>query len=173
MTLSLYDVIIPAYQQTLGSMAVLLDKGEAFCNEHGIEEKELTGARLAEDMLHFTYQVKAVTENSLGAIEGIRLGNFTPTMPSKPEDFSSLKARIATALAGIDALSSDEVNDFLGRDMKFTLGEKRIDFTAENFLLSFALPNFYFHAVTAYDLLRVRGVKLGKMVFLGEMRTKL
>ena len=61
---------------------------------------------------------------------------------------------------------------FLGRDMRFEAGERRLDFTAENFLLSFSQPNFYFHATTAYDILRNQGLPLGKRDFLGKTRRK-
>jgi len=67
-----------------------------------------------------------------------------------------------------------EIDAFVGRDMRFAVaaGERRLDFTAENFLLSFSQPNFYFHAATTYDILRWKGVRIGKRDFTGRLRTK-
>lgn len=172
MTLSLYAAIVPTYQQILGSVAGLVDKAEAHCDEKGVAHSEIVQARLIDDMLPFTYQVKATVEHSVGAIAGVRAGNFSPSLAAPPEDFAALRAKVTEARATIDALTPDEINGFMGQDMQFSMGEMRIPFTAEGFLLSFALPNFYFHATTAYDILRSRGVKLGKMVFLGALQVK-
>ena len=71
-----------------------------------------------------------------------------------------------------EAIDAAEVDAFLGRDMRFAFGERQMNFTAENFLLSFSLPNFYFHAATAYDILRSKGLPLGKRDFMGRVRIK-
>ena len=76
------------------------------------------------------------------------------------------------ARQGLDALRRDEVDALMGKDMVFQLGERRLPFVAEDFLLSFSVPNFYFHATTAYDLLRHRGMPLGKRDYLGRLRLK-
>jgi uncharacterized protein len=172
MPLSLYEATIPTFQQILGSVAKLLDKAEAFCAEQSLNHDVIIQAKLAEDMLPFTYQVKSCAEHSLGAIEGVRKGVFSPSMEAPPGDFASLHTRIANARAALDGLSRDEVESFIGQDMQFAMGSYKVDFTAENFLLSFSLPNFYFHATTAYDILRHKGVKIGKTDFLGAMRKK-
>jgi len=123
-------------------------------------------------MLPFAYQVKSTAVHSLGAIEGVRRGVFSPDMTPPPENFAALKARIAETLAALEAIEAAEIDAFVGRDMRFTFGERQIDFTAENFLLSFSQPNFYFHATTTYDILRWKGVSIGKRDFMGKLRTK-
>ncbi len=173
MTLSLYAATIPSYLQILGSVAGLLDKAEAFCAEQGIDHAEIIGARLIEDMLPFSYQVKSTVEHSLGAINGVKAGNFSPAMDPPPSDFATLRAKVADARAALAAMTPDEINGLAGQDMQFTMKEMRIPFTAEGFLLSFSLPNFYFHAATAYDILRMKGVKIGKTNFLGAMQVKM
>lgn len=150
----------------------LLDKAEAHCAETGTDPDDLLKARLADDMLPFGYQVKSCAAHSIGAIEGVRAGVFSPDMTPWPTDFAGLRAAIAKALAAVEALSPDEVNGFVGQDMRFEMGEMVMPFTAEDFLLSFSQPNFYFHATTAYDLLRWKGVKLGKRDFMGRPRLK-
>jgi uncharacterized protein len=114
--------------------------------------------------------VKSAAVHSLGAIEGVRRGVFTPDMTEPPNSFPALKTRIAEARSGLQAVAPGEVDGFVGRDMRFSFGERHIDFKAEDFLLSFSQPNFYFHAATAYDLLRSKGVPIGKRDFLGRTR---
>lgn len=172
MTLSLYAAIVPNYVQILGAVARLLDKAEAHCAENGADIDDLLNAKLADDMLPFGYQVKSCAAHSIGAIEGVRKGVFSPDMTPWPDTLEGLRAAITGALAEVEALSSDEVNGFVGQDMRFEMGEMIMPFTAEEFLLSFSQPNFYFHATTAYDVLRWKGVKLGKRDFLGRPRLK-
>ena len=172
MPISLYDAIIPSYLQILGAVGGLLDKAEAFCNERQMQPSELVQARLADDMLPFTYQVKSCAVHSLGAIEGVRRGVFSPDTTTPPVDIAGLKARIADALDGISNINPAEVDGFIGQDMRFEFGDRHLDFSAENFLFSFSQPNFYFHATTAYDILRHLGVTIGKRDFIGRPRLK-
>lgn len=172
MALSLYDVTIPSFRQTLGAVAGLLVTAESFCAEKGVEPQDIIAARLAEDMLPFAYQVKSTAVHSLGAIEGVRRGVFSPDMTPPPQTFSALRSRITETLAALETIQPAEVEAFIGRDMRFEFRERRLEFTAENFLLSFSLPNFYFHAATAYDILRWKGVPIGKRDFMGRLRLK-
>lgn len=172
MSISLYDAIIPGNLQVIGSVSALVDKAGAFCAENGRSEEDMIQAKLIEDMLPFAYQVKAVAEHSLGAIEGVRAGNYSPDLGAPPADFAGLKAKLANATSALEAIDPAEVESFIGKDMQFSFGEMVIPFTAENFLLSFAQPNFYFHATTAYDILRAEGVTIGKRDFLGQLRIK-
>jgi uncharacterized protein len=173
MALSLYDVTIPSFRQTLGAIAGLLVTAESFCAEKGLAPQDIIEARLAQDMLPFAYQVKSTAVHSLGAIEGVRRGVFSPDMTPPPQTFTALRSRIAETLAALETIQPAEVEAFIGRDMRFEFRERRLEFTAENFLLSFSLPNFYFHAATAYDILRWKGALIGKRDFMGRLRLKL
>ena len=170
MSFSLYSAVIPSYLQILESVSGLLEKAESFCSEKGMAPEQLIEARLAEDMHSFAYQVKSVAVHSLGAVEGVRRGVFSPDTTKPPESFAALKTRIAETRAGLQSVAPGEVDGFVGRDMRFAFGERHIDFRAEEFLLSFSQPNFYFHATTAYDILRSKGVQIGKRDFLGRTR---
>jgi len=172
MTFSLYAAVVPTWQQILGAVAGLLEKAEAHCDQTGLAPAAIIDARLAEDMLPFAYQVKSVAVHSLGAVEGVRRGSFSPDRTTPPDSFAALKARIAETRAAIDAIDPSEFESFLGRDMRFVFGEREIGFTAENFLLSFSQPNFFFHAATTYDILRWKGVAIGKTDFMGRPRRK-
>ena len=172
MAFSLYDATIPSYRQTLGAVAGLLATAEAYCTQQQIAPRDIIDARLAEDMLPFAYQVKSTVVHSLGSIEGVRRGVFSPDTTPPPQTFAALTARIAETLKTLETIQPAEVESFIGRDMRFEFREHRLEFTAESFLLSFSLPNFYFHASTAYDILRWRGARIGKRDFLGRLRLK-
>ena len=172
MSFSLYAATIPTYRQILGSVSGLLAKAESFCAEKGLAHEEIIHARLAGDMLPFAYQVKSTAVHSLGAIEGVRKGVFSPDVTPPPQTFHDLKANITHALTALEAVDPKEVDAFVGRDMRFAFGERQLNFTAEDFLLSFSQPNFYFHATTAYDILRWKGLPIGKRDFAGRLRLK-
>ena len=172
MAFSLYAATVPSYRQILGAVSGLLGTAEAFSTENGIAPDDIIQARLAKDMLPFAYQVKSTAVHSLGAIEGVRRGTFSPDMSPPPETFAALKVRIAETLSALEKIEPAEIDSFIGRDMRFVRGELRGDFTAENFLLSFSQPNFYFHATTTYDILRWKGVPIGKRDFTGKLRLK-
>ena len=170
MAFSLYEATIPSYRQILGAVGRLIDKAEAYCEEQKLAADEIIQARLAVDMLPFAYQVKSTAVHSLGAIEGVRKGVFAPDMTPPPQTFAALKTKIADTLAVLEAIDAAEIDAFVGRDMRFAFGERQMNFTAENFLLSFSQPNFYFHATTAYDILRWKGLPLSKRDFTGRVR---
>src|SRR6267154_548899 len=172
MSLSLYAATVPSYCQILESVGRLLSTAEAWCANRGLAPNDIIKARLAEDMLPFAYQVKSTAVHSLGAIEGVRRGVFSPDMTPPPESFAALQARIADTRAALEVIEPAEIDALVGRDMRFAAGERRVDFTAESFLLSFSQPNFYFHAATTYDILRWKGVRIGKRDFTGRLRTK-
>jgi hypothetical protein len=174
MPFSLYEATIPSWLQILNSVHGLTEKAEAFCAEKGLGETELLGAHFGEDMLPLSWQIKWVSTHSIGAIEGVRKGEFSPDRDAPLTSFAEFRDQIGRSLAALEAVTPDEVESFIGRDMRFSIPQMDLvmDFTAENFLLSFSVPNFYFHATTAFDILRHQGVGIGKRDFLGKMRLK-
>ena len=172
MSFSLYTATVPSYRQILSAVAALLVKVETFCVDKGIAPENIIHARLADDMQPFAYQVKSTAMHSLDAIEGVHRDVFSPDTTPPPDTFSALKTRITETLAALESINPTEVDSFVGRDMRFAFGERHVDYTAENFLLSFSQPNFYFHAATTYDILRWKGIPIGKRDFLGKTRTK-
>ncbi|MDD3799650.1 MAG: DUF1993 domain-containing protein [Novosphingobium sp.] len=170
MPLSLHAALVPGWLQTLGACRSWLDKAESHCRDTGLDPAELIEARLIADMLPFKYQVKSCAVHSMGAIEGVRRGTFSPDMSEPPAGFAALRERVDEAVAVLGGVTVEEMEGFIGQPMLFTIGDKyRLDFTAENFLLGFTQPNFHFHATTAYGILRARGVALGKVDYLGAM----
>ena len=170
MPITLHAATVPSMLQVLGAGKGWLDKASA--SDHA--EDVLHGACIVEGMLPFAYQVKSMAVHSAGAIEGVRAGMFHPDMAEPPADFAGLHARLDEAIATLSDVTEDEMESFIGRDMRFEIPGRDFgyDFVAEDFLLSFSQPNFYFHATTAYDILRMRGLNIGKRDFLMGLRVR-
>lgn len=168
MAFALYDATVGTYKQILGSIMGVLAKGREHLEENGGVEA-MVKDRLVPDMLPFSFQVISVAHHSIGALKGVQEGVFgPPTMADL--DYTGLENLIGEAVAGIEDFDTDTVNAFVGNPVEFRMGSMTMPFKAEDFLLTFSLPNFYFHATTTYDLLRAKGVQLGKRDFLGRMR---
>lgn len=173
MPVSLDTSVVASWLRILGASQGWIDKAQAHCKAEGIAESDMVGARLVEDMLPFAYQIKSMVVHSQGAIEGIRNGVFSPDFSDPPADFAGLRESITGAITFLNAISADELEGMIGGDMRFEIGEKRLDFAStEDFLFSFSVSNFYFHAVTAYGILRNKGVDVGKMDYIGALPLK-
>ncbi|MEZ5707857.1 MAG: DUF1993 domain-containing protein [Blastomonas sp.] len=170
MPLSLHDALIPSWLQILGALDRLIDKADAFCTESNLAPETIIDARLADDMLPFAYQVKSAAVHSLGAIEGVRSGTFAPDFTEPPASFAAMKVRIAETVKALEAIDPAEMEGFIGKPVVFAIGERRMPFTSDVFLLSFSQPNFYFHATAAYAILRHKGIAIGKRDYMGQMR---
>jgi len=172
MATSLYDLSVACFLQTLGGVAGFLDRGLSHCQDNNLDPEEIVDTRLFPDMLPFRFQVLSVTHHSLGAIEGVKAGLFSPALQLPPLTYAELQKAVADAQAALKALDPAEVNALEGKDVAFQFREMKMPFTAEGFLLSFSLPNLHFHATTAYDILRMKGVPLGKRDYMGPLRLK-
>ena len=172
MTMSLYDVCVPSYLQTLAAAAGVLDKGLAHCRENGIDPEAMVETRLYPDMLPLRFQIQSVAHHSQGAIDAVHGGVFRPPGDLPALDYAGLQALVAQTRDGLGKCQPDALNAREGTELIFEFRKNRLPFTARDFLLSFSLPNFYFHATTAYDILRSNGVPLGKRDYLGQLRMK-
>ena len=165
MPISLYDALVPSYLQILRGSLGWLDKAAAFAEAQGKSEAEMMDARLAPDMLPLNRQVRGFAMHAQCGIAGAVGGLFSPEMTPPPASFAGLKARVG------EAIDPDALDDLIGKPMRFELGETKLPFAADQFLLSFSQPNFYFHVSTAYGILRNMGVDLGKRDYLAGLRT--
>jgi hypothetical protein len=170
MAASLYDISIGSYLQLLGGVSRFLDKGASFLEEKGIEPQEIVEMKLHPDMLPFQFQLKSVCHHSLGAIRGMQEGLFAPPPKTPDLDYAGLTALVKEAEAELREQSREEIDAMAGKQVIFRLSRGDMPFSAENFVLSFSLPNLYFHATTAYDMLRMKGAPIGKLDYLGNMR---
>ena len=171
MAISLHTAFIPSCQQILGGMDGLITKAEAHIQEHGLTDADLIEAKLADDMWNLPWHVRACWMHSAYTFDQMAGGEFTPDFSTMPQDWDEMRAMIAEAQDKLSALSEDDVEALADKTIGFILGGKRLmEFTGQNFLLSFNQPNFYFHATTFYDILRHKGVALSKRDFLGMPR---
>jgi hypothetical protein len=156
MGFSLYDATVANYVQILGAVGGFLEKSLVHFHEKGIDPAEIVETRLIPDMLPLRFQIVSVAHHSRGAMEAANNGVFTPPPGKSDLDYAALQALVTEAR----------------NELSFKLGDRAIPFTTEGFLMSFSLPNFFFHATTAYDILRHRGAPLGKRDFVGKMKLK-
>ncbi|NKC15033.1 MAG: DUF1993 family protein [Gammaproteobacteria bacterium] len=171
MAISLYDFTVSPFQITLGAMEGVLEKGRSFCAENDIALADVVSTRLHDDMLPFHFQIVSLWHHSLGALKGVQAGEFSPP-PKMERDYAGLQELVRQARTGLDEFTRQRVEGFAGKDVVFKLGQRSMPFIAEDFLASFSLPNFHFHATTAYDILRIQGVPLGKRDYLGQLKLK-
>lgn len=172
MPVSFYDVSVASYLQILGATAGFLAKGREHCEKNGVDLKEVVEARLIADMFPFRFQVVSVAHHSLGAIKALESGTFGPPLGYPEFDYAGLEKLVADTRAGLQAYEREAIEALETKDVQFKLGERGMPFVARDFVLSFSLPNFYFHAATAYDILRMKGVPIGKRDFMGMPRIK-
>ena len=170
MTLSLYDLTVASHLQTLGGVANVLDKGEEFAIAENLDLDQLVRYKLREDMAPFSFQVISVWHHSLNAIKGLKAGEFAPPPKMSGVDYAKMKSLVAEAIEGLQAETREEIDALADKSLVFKVGDSEIPFTTINFMMSFSLPNFYFHATTTYVVLRENGVPLGKMDYLGNLR---
>ena len=172
MAISLYDLSVPTFLQTVKAVRGFLDRAARHCAETCADPDDFVHARLVDDMAPFHFQIEATWHHSVWGLEAAKTGVFAPPAPVGPVPFADLQAMIGKAETALEALTPDEVNGWAGKDLDLQIGSRSLAFTSETLILSFSLPNFHFHAVTAYDILRSRGVPLGKRDYEGQLRTK-
>ena len=164
------ETVITTYQQILPTVLGYLEKGRAHYEEIGEDVNDAVNLRLIEDMQPLHFQMVSVVHHSMNAITSAETGDAGPPDFSLALDYAGLTAHVQSALDAVNAADLNALEARLEQTVTFRMGKTELPFTAANYLLSFSLPNFYFHATTGYDLLRAKGVKLGKMDFLGKMR---
>jgi hypothetical protein len=168
MPLSMHRASVPVFVRALKVLATLLEKGEAHAKAQGLSPNELVSARLTEDMLPLSGQVQRASDASKGAVFRLT-GVEAPAMPDEEASFSDLQKRVADTLAYIQGVDPKAFEGSEDRTVELKLPGGTLTFTGEDYLLSFALPNFFFHVVTAYDVLRHKGVQIGKLDYIGPV----
>ena len=170
MSISLYDISIASYDQVLGGVSHFLKKARTYLEENNHNPDDVLSHSITDDMLPLSFQLNSVRHHSLGSIQGVFAGEFSPP-PKLPEmSYSDFQEFIAETHEKVLAFDRDEINGALGQPVIFKFGDNQIPFTAENFVMSFSLPNLYFHSATAYGLLRKEGVPFSKSDYMGRVR---
>ncbi|MFC3077642.1 DUF1993 family protein [Phenylobacterium terrae] len=165
MSLSLYDASIPGYVRMLRNLSAIFAKAEAHAAANGVDLQTYVDARLAPDMASLVGQVQLASDAAKGA--AARLAGITsPSMPDVETTWAELKARLEKTIAFLETIKREQVDGDEDRTVELPLPGRTLTFTARDFLFQFSLPNFHFHIVTAYALLRAQGVPLGKVDYL-------
>ena len=163
----MYDNSIAPMSHSLKALAAILKKAEAYCEAKKIDPNALLTARLFPDMLTLIRQVLIATDHAKGC--GARLaGIANPSFPDEEKTFAELQARIAKALDFLGSLKREQFADAATRTVTIKVGGKDVELKGAAYLTSVALPNFYFHVTTAYNILRHNGLEIGKGDFLGR-----
>jgi len=167
MALSLYDISVPVFLRGLAQLSHILDRGLEYAETSGIDPTVLVNARLAPDMLTLAGQVQAASDAAkLGTarLAGIK----APSFPDTETTYEELRARVAKTVDFLNSVERGQIEGAEERALTMTVRGSELHFTAQRYLLQFALPNFFFHVTTAYDVLRHTGVPLGKLDYLGR-----
>jgi hypothetical protein len=170
MSISFYDASVGSYRQVLDAVQNIMDKGATFAAENGTDLQQIVDTRLCDDMMPFHFQIVSVCHHSRGALQGMREGHFSTPSFKLDKSYEELQTMVSEAAEGVASFSESAAEAIADKSLVFTVGEREMPFTNQNFLLTFSLPNFYFHAATAYDILRMAGTPLGKRDFLGQMK---
>ena len=172
MTIKLSDVSLGTYKQLVAASLSILKKAENHFTEQEINLDELSNMRLIEDMAPLSFQVFSIVHHSVGAIEALKSGEFGP--PNTPENlcFQDLVSMLEDANSSLNEMNEEDINLLAGGEVIFKMGQIEWPFTSEDFILSFSLPNFYFHVTTMYDMFRIKGLNIGKLDFAGALRIK-
>lgn len=155
-----------AYDHFLGALARILAKAEAHCDAKGIKPEAILQFRLYPDMMPFVKQVQLACD--FAARAAARLAGQDPaSFPDTETGFAELQGRIAAARGYIASFPDAAFDGWAGRSITLKVGGQDMTFTGDRFLLGYSLPQFHFHATTAYDILRHNGVEIGKRDYMG------
>ena len=167
MSISMYTASVPVFRQILGSLSAILAKAEAHAEAKKLDPNALLQARLFPDMFPLLRQVQLATDFAKGAAARLA-GIEVPRYDDVEHDFAGLQSRLEKTLAFLDSVSREDIDGGAERDITVGTGANQRQFKGLPYLLHYALPNFYFHATTAYDILRHNGLEIGKRDFIGS-----
>ena len=166
MTISMYEASIPVFIRMLKNLAAILAKGATYAEAKKIEPTVLVNSRLYPDMFPLARQVQIASDAAKGC--GARLaGREPPKFEDNEATFPELLTRIDKTIAYLETLKPEQINGSEQKTITLQIRKNTMTFLGMPFLLNFALPNFYFHVTTAYDILRHCGVEIGKQDFIG------
>jgi hypothetical protein len=166
MPISMYQASAPRFANTLKNLSAILDKAQAHCEARKIDPLVLTSSRLYPDMFPFTRQIRIACDTAKGACARLA-GVENPGFEDTEQTFADLKARIAKTADFIGSIKPAQIDGSEDKDIAMKVGGKDVTFKGMQYLCGHALPTFYFHVVTAYDILRHNGVEIGKRDYIG------
>ncbi|MDX8470282.1 DUF1993 domain-containing protein [Mesorhizobium sp. VK23B] len=171
MTISMYEVTIPTLNRGLTVLDGYLDEAARYASEQEIDPSVLIQARLYTDMMPFSSQIQRASDTAKAAMHRL-LGAKVPSFPDTEKSLDELKQRLAKTKKFLNSFSADSFEGSDERKVEMRFGPLQGSFAGKTYVLQFLLPNFYFHVTTAHDILRNRGVPVGKLDYLGALDLK-
>lgn len=168
MTLSMYQASVPVFGRGLESLSAILNKAAAHAEAKKIDPAIFITARLAPDMFALARQVQIASDAAKGCVARLA-GAEVPSFPDTEATFPDLVARVAKTLAFVKGFTAAQIDGSEDRSVTLKMRGEDRKFSGQAYLFNLALPNFYFHVTTAYDILRHNGVELGKADYLGKL----
>jgi len=167
MTISMYQASVPRFVNILGNLANILDKAQAHVDARKLADASLTAYRLFPDMLPMSTQVQIACDTAKGVVARLA-GVEIPVFEDNEKTLAELKNRVTRTIAFIQTISPAQIDGTEDKDIVTKRGDKETHYKGMQFLLGHAIPNFYFHVTTAYNILRHNGIEIGKRDFLGN-----
>jgi hypothetical protein len=167
MTISMYQASVPRFVNTLKNLSAILDKAQAHAEAKKVQPSVLLNCRLYPDMFPMKRQVQVACDTAKGAVARLA-GVEVPKHEDTEETFAELKARIDKTIAFVETIKAAQIDGGEDKNIHLKLGSREVDWKGMQYLLGYALPNFYFHVVTAYDILRHNGVEVAKRDYIGN-----
>ena len=166
MAISMYQASVPQLKKMLVNLTTILIKAEEHVAAKGIDGKVLVEARLFPDMFPLAKQIQIACDQvkfGLARLASVEAPKFDDTEST----LAQLKERIAKTIAFMDSIQPEQVDGTEAKEIRFSIKEWNFEFVGEQYVLTWVIPNFYFHVTTAYNILRHNGVELGKTDYLG------
>jgi hypothetical protein len=167
MNISMYQASVPRFVNILGNLSNILDKAQAHVDAKKIDGAVLPTYRLFPDMLPMTTQVQIACDAAKGVVARLA-GVDIPVFEDNEKTLADLKARVAKTIAFIQSVTAAQIDGTEDKEIVIKRGDKETHYTGMQFLLGHALPNFYFHVTTTYNILRHNGIEIGKRDYLGK-----
>jgi len=164
----MYSMSVPVFAKTLGNLSAILDKAAAHAEAKKIDPAVLLASRLYPDMFPLTKQVQVACDFAKGTVARLA-GEEPPKYDDNETTIEALKARIARTVDYVQGFQAARFAGAEERDVQMKIRDQTLSFKGLPYLAHVALPNFFFHATTAYDILRHNGVELGKSDFIGAI----
>jgi len=167
MTISMYQASVPRFVNILGNLMNILDKAQAHVDTKKLDADTLPKYRLFPDMLPMTKQVQIACDAAKGVVARLA-GIESPVYEDNENTLADLKARVAKTIAFIQTVTPAQIDGTEDKAIVTKRGDKETHYKGMQFLLGHAIPNFYFHVTTTYNILRHNGVEIGKRDYLGN-----
>jgi hypothetical protein len=166
MAVSMSQISLPVFTRHLNGLVVVLKKAQALYAEKKYDESTLLSSRLYPDMFSFARQVQAATDHARNCV-ALLAGVEAPKVDMNEKSLADLITRVEKTIAYLNTIKPEQIDGSEGKSVTIKMQDRELNFTGLELLLNRSMPNFYFHATTAYDMLRHNGVEIGKRNFMG------